>query len=155
MQARSIPPAAVDREIDAAQYTVVWNDAVDLTQLSASLVVCSAVSLPVFLVARTIFGGLVGTPSLASGYALLAGLGGCIVSAAICARLFPPKRRFDRGSATDREAALAELERMGGTLEQFELLPSAVRSEMCALGLAPATSAAADLAAPRDHGTES
>ncbi|WP_435581447.1 hypothetical protein [Amycolatopsis thermoflava] len=120
---------------DEKPYVVVWNDAVDLRHLAASIVICVAAGLPVFLGAEALFGALVDTPSLAGGYALLAGLAACVLAAAVCARLFRPKRTFGAEQAADREAAIAELERMGGTAEAFAELPPRVRAEMAELGL--------------------
>jgi hypothetical protein len=130
-------------------YVVVWNDAVDLRQLGASIVLCTGVGLPAFLAARALLTRTLGTPALAGGYALLVGLVACIAAATICARLFRPKRTFgaadgstaDTGGSgaegADHAAARAELERMGGTAEAFTQLPPRVQAEMTELGLAP------------------
>lgn len=118
-------------------YTVVWNDAVDLRHLTASIVICTGISLPVFLVARSLFAPLAATPALAGGYALLVGLLACVASAALCSRLFRPKRTFGTEERANRETVLAELERLGGTAESFAELPAHVQAEMTELGLAP------------------
>lgn len=119
-------------------YVVVWNDPVDLKHLSKSIAICVTISLTTFLVARTVFEHLVDTKSLSGGYALLVGLVGCVTAAAICARLFAPKRTFSDEGEDRRAAAVAELEAMGSTPEAFSDLPATVRDEMHELGLAPA-----------------
>lgn len=139
------PPGTAGAAAETAEadlpYRIVWNDAVDLRQLSWSIGVCVAVGLPAFLVSRAVLSGVLGRPALAGGYALLIGLVGCVLGAAVCTRLFPPKRVVTDDPETDRAAALAELERLGGTAEEFAALPRDVQDELRALDLAPATEA--------------
>jgi hypothetical protein len=148
-------------------YVVVWNDAVDLRQLAIAIVICVGIGLPSFLGARAPFTSMLGTPALAGGYALLVGLIGCVAAATICAKLFRPKRTFHAGEGSpdgsstdegaDHAAALAELERMGGTAEAFIELPLRVQAEMTELGLAPlstARPARGDILDDAEAGTE-
>ncbi|EIE98919.1 hypothetical protein [Saccharomonospora glauca] len=128
-----------DSRPEEGPYRIVWNDAVDLRHLAASIVVCVAIGLPVYLGAKAILEASLEQSSLAGGYALLIGLAGCVVGAAVCTRLFPPKRVLAEDGSTDRAEALAELETMGGTPESFAELPKDVRDEMRSLGLAPRT----------------
>ncbi len=118
-------------------YRIVWNDAVDLRHLAASIVVCVVIGLPAYLVAEAVLEANLEQTSLAGGYALLVGLAGCVVGAAVCTRLFPPKRVLAEDDSADRVEALAELETMGGTPESFAGLPKDVQDEMRSLGLAP------------------
>ncbi|MET0700339.1 MAG: hypothetical protein ABWY93_11785 [Mycobacterium sp.] len=122
---------------DGQPYVLVWNDPVDLKQLSVSIVVCSVLSLTTFLLAKTFIGRVVSTDSLTGGYALLAGLVACVGAAAICAKLFAPKRTFTDEGDDRRSTAVAELEAMGGTTELFDHLPETVKAEMTELGLTP------------------
>lgn len=132
------PAYAGDEPSGADQpYVEVWNDAVDLRHLAASLVIGVAGGLPLFLVSRPLLRGWLDTPALADGYALLFGLAGCLAAGTLCARLFPPKRIFtddDETSAQLRRAALAELTEDRDTTPTGEL-PAAVRAELRDLGL--------------------
>jgi len=130
-----------DAEPAALPYRIVWNDAVDLRQLTLSIALCVAVGLPAFLVSRAVLSRVLAQPALAGGYALLIGLVGCVLGAAVCARLCPPKRALTEDAEIDRAAALAELERLGGTAAEFAALPRDTRDELRALGLAPAPEA--------------
>lgn len=138
---RTTPPltdGVTQPEDEVAQpYVLVWNDPVDLKQLSTSVVICSTLSLTTFLLARSLIGRVVSTESLTGGYALLAGLVGCVAAAAFCARLFRPKRTFSDEANSRRSAAVAELEALGGTAEAFDQLPDTVKDEMVEIGLAP------------------
>lgn len=135
----SAPPGAEGTDdSETKPYVLVWNDPVDLKQLSTSVVICSILSLATFLVAKTLIGRVVTTESLTGGYALLAGLVGCVAAAAFCAKLFKPKRTFADEADSRRAAAVTELEAMGGTAEAFDHLPDTVRAEMAELGLTPA-----------------
>lgn len=133
----SAPPSSAAPVDDETPYFLVWNDPVDLRQLSVSVVVCSVVSLATFLTARELIGRVVTTDSLTGGYALLAGLVGCIAAAALCAKLYPPKRTFSDEGDSRRATAVAELKELGGTAEAFDELPDSVKAEMVELGLAP------------------
>ena len=136
---KSPPDASAERgsKGDDQPYTVVWNDAVDLRQLAGAVVICVGIGLPAFLAARAFFTANLSAPALSGGYALLVGLLACVAAAAICARLFAPKRTFGTSGGTDQAAALAELAAMGGTPEAFDELPAGVQTEMTELGLAP------------------
>lgn len=131
-----IPERVTDQPQTASpQYTVIWNDAVDLRQLGAAILTCVGIGLPAFLLSRALLSGGAVPPSLVSGYALLIGLVGCVVGAVICSRLFPPKRVL--ADSDDLQPALVELELMGGTAATFAQLPVEVQQEMRTLGLAP------------------
>lgn len=131
-----IPERVTDQQqTTAPEYTVIWNDAVDLRQLGAAILLCVGIGLPTFLLSRALLSGAGLPPSLVSGYALLIGLVGCVAGAIICARLFRPKRVL--ADADDQQPALVELELMGGTAAAFADLPTEVQQEMRALGLAP------------------
>ncbi|WP_100208835.1 hypothetical protein [Saccharomonospora azurea] len=121
-------------------YRMVWNDAVNLRHLALSMVVCVAIGLPAYLVSEAVFEATLDQTSLAGGYALLVGLAGCVVGAAVCTKLFPPKRVLADDDAADRAEALEVLAAMGGTPESFAELPKDVQDEMRSLGLAPTES---------------
>ncbi|WP_395318610.1 hypothetical protein [Variovorax sp. UC74_104] len=111
----------------------IWGDTADLGHLAWSIAIGVAVSLAGYLVASRVLAGTVGTPELARAYAMLAGLGGCVVSGLICARLFEPKREVVEGAAADprwREEVLAELAAEHGGLGSMDDLPPVVVREM-------------------------
>jgi cytochrome c biogenesis protein CcdA len=95
-------------------YAEVWGDTVDLRHLSIAIVIGIAVSLTFYLVGlKFILRSLPKTPqSLTQAYALLIGILGCLVSAVVSTKLFPPKRtlRENQFNAQEREAALSELQ---------------------------------------------
>ena len=95
-------------------YADVWGDTVDLRHLSIAIVIGIAVSLTFYLVGlKFILRSLPKTPhSLTQAYALLIGILGCLVSAVVSTKLFPPKRtlRESQFNAQEREAALSELQ---------------------------------------------
>lgn len=111
----------------------IWGDTADLGHLAWSIVIGIAVSLTGYLVASRVLMSTVGTPELARAYAMLAGLGGCVVSGLICAKLFTPKREVVEGAAADprwREEVLAELAGEHGDLGSVDDLPPSVVREM-------------------------
>jgi hypothetical protein len=111
----------------------IWGDTADLGHLAWSIAIGLVVSLAGFLVANRVLASTVATPELARAYAMLAGLGGCVVSGVICAFLFAPKREVVEGAAADprwREEVLAELAGEHGTLGSVDDLPPSVVREM-------------------------
>ncbi|RSZ38125.1 MULTISPECIES: hypothetical protein [unclassified Variovorax] len=111
----------------------IWGDTADLGHLAWSIAIGVAVSLTGYLVASRVLASTVGTPELARAYAMLAGLGGCVVSGLICAKLFTPKREVVEGTDADprwREEVLAELAAEHGGLGSMDDLPPVVVREM-------------------------
>lgn len=111
----------------------IWGDTADLGHLAWSIAIGVAVSLTGYLVASRVLASVVSTPELARAYAMLAGLGGCVVSGVICAKLFTPKREVVEGTAADprwREEVLAELAAEHGDLGSVDDLPAVVVREM-------------------------
>ena len=111
----------------------IWGDTADLGHLGWSITIGVAVSLAGYLVASRVLANAVSTPELARAYAMLAGLGGCVVSGLICAKLFTPKREVVEGTDADprwREEVLAELAGEHGDLGSMDDLPPSVVREM-------------------------
>lgn len=111
----------------------IWGDTADLGHLAWSIAIGLVVSLAGFLAANRVLASTVATPELARAYAMLAGLGGCVVSGVICAWLFVPKREVVEGTDADprwREEVLAELAGAHGTLGSVDDLPPSVVREM-------------------------
>jgi hypothetical protein len=116
----------------------VWGDTVDLRHLAWSIGIGLVVSLACFLLANRLLADRVDSAALARAYAMLAGLGGCVLSGIICGVLFPPKREVVEDGAADpswRQEVLNELAAQSGGLGAVTELPPSVVSEMKALHL--------------------
>ena len=88
----------------------VWGDLVDLKELLLASIIGIALSMGAYLIAKAIF---LQNPelgeSVATGYALFAGIGGCIASCVICAILFKAKRTiYEDSGAVDLMQVLRE-----------------------------------------------
>lgn len=111
----------------------VWGDTTDTQHLAWSIVIGIAVSITGFLIANRWLSSHVNSPELARAYAMLAGLGGCVLSGVICAVLFKPKREVIEGEGADpfwREEVLSKLAEETGDLGSVSDLPPAVVQEM-------------------------
>lgn len=121
----------------APQLAEVWGDVVDVVHLRWSVIIGIGVGLPAYLLSLLLFRTVAASPELARTYALLAGLVGCLIAGAICARLFPPQRDLVE-ELTDplaREEAIAELVGETGDLGSIDDLPEATRQELRDLGI--------------------
>ena len=111
----------------------VWGDTADAGHLAWAIVIGLGISLSVFLIANRLLAGSGASASLARAYAMLAGLGGCVLSGIICAVLFKPKREVIEGGAVDsfwRQEVLEKLAEQYGGLGSVTDLPQAVVQEM-------------------------
>lgn len=111
----------------------VWGDTADAGHLAWSVVIGLTISLSVFLLAVKVLSGVVPSADLARAYAMLAGLGGCLLSGIVCAVLFEPKREVIDGAAADpfwRNEVLAKLAEQYGGLGSVADLPPTVVAEM-------------------------
>ena len=111
----------------------VWGDTVDARQLAISAVIGLVVSISVFFLAARLFKGMVASADLARAYAMLAGLGGCLLSGVICALKFPPKREVLEGKIVDtswRLEVLKKLAEQNHGLGNIADLPPSVVQEM-------------------------
>jgi hypothetical protein len=115
----------------------VWGDTVDTRHLAWSVVLGVAISFGAFLLANRILSATVPDPAMARAYAMLVGLGGCLLSGAVCAKLFKPKREVIEEAHGDagRDEVLAQLASEAGGLGRVADLPPAVVAEMKELGL--------------------
>lgn len=115
----------------------LWGDTLDLNHLGKSVVIGGTVSLACFLLADRLLLGIAPTPQLARTYAMLAGLVGCLIGGAICARLFAPKRTLIEQSANPawREEAMTELVLETGWTGSALDLSAPVARELRELGL--------------------
>ncbi|WP_140425582.1 hypothetical protein [Cryobacterium sp. N21] len=121
----------------AQHYLEVWGDTVDSRHLVGSIGLGIGIAVPIYLLADWGFDVLTGGDVLAHSYALVAGLGACVLAAVVAARLFKPKRIIQIGTAHtgSREAAMDAIEEEMGLLgNPDELSPSAL-AEVKELGL--------------------
>lgn len=113
----------------------VWGDIVDLRHLRLAVIIGALVSLGAYYGAVEMFTIFGDGASVDKAYAMLVGLGGCLVACLICARLFPPKRvLLEAGQdEADRSGAISALAEGGGDFDAP--LPEGARQELLALGL--------------------
>lgn len=115
----------------------VWGDTVDSRHLVLSIVLGVGLGAPAYLLAELLFASLDVAPGLQRSYALLTGIGACIVAAVVAARLFAPKRTVVIGDATvgSRDEAMDAIEAEIGPLGDPDELPPRLLAEVRALGL--------------------
>lgn len=155
MSSNSIPAPGTARGAPT-HFVELWGDVVDTRHLAASIVIAAIISVSTYLAAGRIFASLAPTPALAQAYAMLAGLGGCVLSGAVCAKFFPPKRDVV-DEAVDphwRDEALAQLESETGTLGDFASLSPATIAELREVGLYETFAAAPAVDAPASPAKE-
>ncbi|KQY56682.1 MULTISPECIES: hypothetical protein [unclassified Nocardioides] len=115
----------------------VWGDTVDSRHMTGAIALGIGIATPTFLLGRRIFESTVDDQTLAQSYALLVGLGACLVAAVISARLFKPKRVVTEVEATleGRRAALDAIAAEGGEWTDPAELAREVQEELRSLGL--------------------
>lgn len=78
------------------ELTEVWGDTVVIKELFMAVIIGIVLTMGFYILGTKIF---VGNPnietSLAKGYSLLVGITGCILSGAVSAKLFKPKRNIE------------------------------------------------------------
>lgn len=118
----------------------IWGDTVDLRHLAYGMVLGIIIALAAYM------GGVsylkANYPklplNLVTGYSLLIGIVGCLLSAFIAAKLFPPKRELKEAelSAEDRLLVIEELKLDQETeRRELETLPPEIVEEMKQLKL--------------------
>ena len=123
---------------EVGQLVEVWGDTVSFNELIKAIVIGVVVSLAVFFAAKYLIEGLEQDQALAHAYAMLAGLGGCLLAGFISAKLFRPKRLVLEGDAEDSawlQSVLAELAAEGKDLGDLKDLSPAVVQELKELQL--------------------
>ncbi|WBO21336.1 hypothetical protein [Sphingomonas abietis] len=113
----------------------VWGDIVDTRHLRASIAIGATISLLAYFGAIHLFSILGSDASVSKTYAMLVGLGGCLLSCAVCARLFPPKRILIESGHDEQARKEAVAAIMKSAEDRNESLPPAVVEELKALGL--------------------
>lgn len=104
----------------------VWGDVVDLRQLAIAIVIGGTISLSTYLIAAHFMQNIGDNKDLGRAYAMLVGLIACILSGAICAKLFKPKRIVTEGHENDalRAELINELALETGTIGNMANLPA-------------------------------
>ena len=113
----------MNKETKNEKYTEVWGDTVVLKELLYSCIIGVFLTMGMFFLGQKIFHSFENIEkSLANGYALLIGVIGCIVSGAICAKLFRPKRtveeKFEFEKIEEEREALSKLD--SETIKELE-----------------------------------
>ncbi|WP_413317732.1 hypothetical protein AA0Z99_12185 [Agrococcus sp. 1P02AA] len=119
-------------------YLEVWGDTVDGRHLLGAILIGVGLGTPAYLVAAWLFGQAEAIdPALSKSYALLVGLGACVLTGVISARIFPPKRVLVEADDEpgSREVAMDSIEQEFGPLGDPDELPAAVLREVKELGL--------------------
>ncbi|MGH6861918.1 MAG: hypothetical protein ACRECY_16835 [Phyllobacterium sp.] len=120
------------------QLAEVWGDVVSRPQLAKAMIVGAIMSVAVYFIALSTIAPMADTPAVGKALAMLAGIVGSVVSGAICARMYAPKRmvveQAQTGTAWQVEV-LEQLEQEGGPIGRVEDLPPVVAQEMREVGL--------------------
>lgn len=113
------------------RYAEVWGDTVVLKELLLSSVIGIILTMTGYLLGARLFVGNPNIePSLAKGYSLMVGIGGCIIAAVIAANLFKPKRVVEEHF--EQEDIKAVLEAAGYTLEEEAMAIAAADPDIIA-----------------------
>lgn len=137
-------PAASDRlgiraHVDDSCVTLaeVWGDTVDLRHLTWSVMLGVAISVAAFEAGKAVLSSAVSDAAIVRAYAMLIGLGGCLVAGALSALLFRPKRIvIDQiVDESDRLHVLKQLADEWGDIGSLADLPPSAEAELKELGL--------------------
>ncbi|SDV48737.1 hypothetical protein [Chitinasiproducens palmae] len=117
----------------------VWGDTVDIRHLRWAIALGIAISFGTFIGASYVLARFIDDPAMTRAYAMLVGLGGCLVAGAVCARLFQPKRIAAEAHADERRRAelihSLVVDGSHGTVADVRTLPEHVLAEMRQVGL--------------------
>lgn len=101
---------------NAKPYADLWGDRVALKQLALSALIGIVITMTCYIIASRYFLAQVTIEDgLARGYSLMIGIGGCIIAAAICSKLFKPKRIIVESA--ENLDIIGAIEAAGSTLE--------------------------------------
>lgn len=124
-------------EAQEAPYLEIWGDTVAPRHTLWAILIGLGISAPLYLGSEMLLQHVGDDPEVASTYALLVGLAGCLLSGFICALLFRPKRVVGESEAggEGRRKAMDDIEEELGPLGDPGELPSVVQQELRTLGL--------------------
>ena len=118
----------------------VWGDTVNLRDLGYGMIIGIVISISCYLGASFVIKAQ--SPdlpaNLVSAYSLLFGIGGCVLSAVVSAKLFKPKRTLNEEefSEADRDSVIKELKiNLAQEKEELKYLDPKVEQEMKELKL--------------------
>lgn len=120
------------------QLVEVWGDTVNFKSMLIAILIGSFVSVTIFLSAKYFMSSLSGDAKLLDGYAMLIGLGGCILSGIICSILFKPARTLIsniENNHQNTEKFICELIENDSNYISVNDLPSDVQNELSLLKL--------------------
>lgn len=111
----------------------VWGDTVDFRSMLLAIVIGSVVSTGTFLLAKFFLSFLSGDTTLLNGYAMLIGLGGCLLSGFICSVMFKPARTVISSQEDNSEnvkAFIVDLIKDDPNYTSVNELPAEVKEEL-------------------------
>ena len=116
----------------------VWGDTVNFKSMLFAIVIGSVVSTGTFLLAKFFLSSASGDTTLLNGYAMLIGLGGCLLSGFICSIMFKPARTVISSQEDNSEnvkAFIVDLIKDDPNYTSVNDLPSEVKEELNLLQL--------------------
>ena len=116
----------------------VWGDTVNFKSMLFAIVIGSVVSTGTFLLAKFFLSSSSGDTTLLNGYAMLIGLGGCLLSGFICSIMFKPARTVISGQEDNSDnvkAFIVDLIKDDPNYTSVNDLPSEVKEELNLLQL--------------------
>lgn len=123
----------MNMEISKNNLVEVWGDTVNFKSMLFAIVIGSVVSTGTFLLAKLYMSSLSGDATLLNGYAMLIGLGGCLLSGFICSIMFKPARTVIASSEDNSENVkefIVELIKDDPNYTSVNDLPSEVKEEL-------------------------
>lgn len=120
-----------------APYLEIWGDTVAPRHTLWAVLIGLGISVPLYLGSEMLLRYVGDDPEVASTYALLVGLAGCLLGGFVCALLFRPKRLVGESEAggEGRRKAMEGIEDELGPLGDPGELPPVVQQELRTLGL--------------------
>ena len=116
----------------------VWGDTVNFKSMLFAIVIGSVVSTGAFLLAKFFLSSSSGDTTLLNGYAMLIGLGGCLLSGFICSIMFKPARTVISSQEDNSEnvkAFIVDLIKDDPNYTSVDDLPAEVKEELNLLQL--------------------